>query len=907
MSWQALTNDNDSIKIEFTAITELVKSINLLLQKKIYESKKKTALINAQIQNKILGKEPEILKTNNEIVEQKIVNDILNNDKTDYTPQYNFPTVKTDEEAERDRINENTNYIATELVKKERDIQIIDDITKKNQIDLIRSIADPGNGIITYENVTATDYTRNDNNEPVQPQLDQSVLNVMQEMVKLMVEQVAVMDSIPPPLEEIPQNNPVQIITQPDLQDIITKDEPDLTDIIKIKDEIADVISKPDLINISNPGFTRFISAAKDISDEISWTDSINIPPNNLIPNPEDIGLIPLVPTGDRQTDERNYNEDLDTLQQIRPDLFISEDEKSDNDSDNDSDGVVVIPKVEPKTEPDFTPFVDVDGNVLIKTETDDTPLVDVNGDILIKTETNETPTDIYIGSDIDSSDDDQTIPYIGDSDTETITYATTPRDRRNEIYRKSAKKRALKTLAKKRAKKLQSIKKKNNKKTHILVPTDVSITSDDPFLGNPNVSTILPPQIKTEDDFDIDFNVTNSQIVWDKDNTDLVPLEFDTDKIVMTDGGDVILTEPDNMQVEEKQLVPLSNDTIMLPPEENMTDVISTRNIVVKRKQPDVSAGQIKKIKNETDISITNTVKHPIFIKMEKQKKADERIVKSLASGKPLEIKIKGEVLAIEGPDEVLAIEGPDELLAIEGPPGLPALMPPTISGPLPSVDSETMQRLPWIEFNVIIDNTDKYNRKQAIFDLLQANMPNLGDDLYYIDHNPETNVFSIKKDEKADEIQDLVESIRVIDARLAIEILSKRERNYFLKVKAFKIGELRKIYKANTLADILENKLSQSEKDELENEVLLKLKELNKYGDRYYFEFNEATQEFEILLDSEVRINAIVFAVMQIDKVINNVSTTHTRRLELMTEKDKLLDYLKSKGAKLLADSLR
>ena len=86
MSWQALTNDNDSIKIEFTAITELVKSINLLLQKKIYESKKKTTLINAQIQNKILSKEPEILKTNNEIVEQKIVNDILNNDKTDYTP-----------------------------------------------------------------------------------------------------------------------------------------------------------------------------------------------------------------------------------------------------------------------------------------------------------------------------------------------------------------------------------------------------------------------------------------------------------------------------------------------------------------------------------------------------------------------------------------------------------------------------------------------------------------------------------------------------------------------------------------------------------------------------------------------------------------------------------------------------
>ena len=184
---------------------------------------------------------------------------------------------------------------------------------------------------------------------------------------------------------------------------------------------------------------------------------------------------------------------------------------------------------------------------------------------------------------------------------------------------------------------------------------------------------------------------------------------------------------------------------------------------------------------------------------------------------------------------------------------------------------------------------------------------MPNLGEDLNFIEHDPETNVFSIKKDENADDITDLVESIRVIDARLSIEVLSKKDRNAFLKRKALKIGELRKRYKANALADILENKLSAEEKDELENEVLLKLQELNKDGDRYYFQFNEATQEFEILLDSEVRINASVFAVMQIDKVINNVNTTHTRRLELMTEKDKLLRYLESKGAKVLADSLR
>ena len=817
-------------------------------------------------------------------------------------------------------------------------------------------------------------------------------------MVKIMAEQVAVMDSIPPP-EDIPQNDPVQIITQPDLQDIITKDEPDLTDIVQIKDEIADVISSPDFINNPNAGLTRFIPAGNDIADVISSTDLINIPPNNLIPNPEDIGLILSVPTGDRQTDEKNYDDYLDTLQQIRPDLFITDDQESDNESGND---VVVIPKVELKAEPDFMPFVDVDGNiliktepdetptdifigsdiessdddddrtipyvgdsdtetvsyatiqrdkrneiyrkrakkralktlakkrakklqsikkknnnkkqifvptdvpiinedVLIKTETDDTPLVDVYGDILIKTEIDETPTDILISSDIESSDDEtQTIPYVGDSDTETVTYATIQRDKRNEIYRKRAKKRALKMLAKKRAKKLQSIKKKNNKKTHFLLPTDVPITSNDPIeiLANPNVSTILPAQIKTEDDFNDIDNVTDPQIVWDEDNTDLVPLEFDTDKIVMTEDGDVILTEPDNMQVEEKQLVPLSNDTIMLPPEENMTDIISTRNIVLKRKQPDLTVAQIKKTKNKTDISLPDIIKHPIFRKMEKEKKSTDRLTRILSQGKPLEIRIK---------DELLAIEDSPSLPALEAPPTLPALMPPSASRPLATVDAETMQRMPWVDFNVVLDKTEKCNREQVIFDILQANMPNSGDDIYYVYQDPETNVFSIKTDEIAEEIQDFVENIRIIGAKLALEDLSKKERNYLLKVRSLKIKELRKTYGATVLADVLDNKFSESEKNELEDQVVEMLKELNQDEDKYYFEFNEETQEFEILLDSEVRINAIVFAVMQIDKVIRDVNTTHTRKLDLMTEKDKLLDYLKEKGAKTLANSLR
>ena len=394
LSWQALTNDNDSVKIKFEAITELVKRINSPLQQRIYESKKRAIIRNCNIQKKLLEKEAVQLKTDNEIVEQKVVTDILNNDKTDYTPRYNFPTVKTDEEAERDnrkrlkqlkRTNENENYTATERVKKERDIQIIDDITKKNQKDLIRSVADPADGIITNENVTPPDYTRNDNNEPVQPQLDTGVLNVMQEMVRIMSEQAAVIDSLQPPtppLEDIPQNNPIQIITQPDLQDILTKDEPDLTDIVKLKDEIADVISTDHVPNM--PPFKG--ETSRERADIVSLEDVINLPPNNLIPSPADIGLILPVPTGNKEADEKNYDDYLDTLQQIRPDLFISEDDESGNDVN------IVQPTVQPisqpKEETDFIPVGEIKTEPdYVPPEPDYIPLVDVGGNVFIKDE----------------------------------------------------------------------------------------------------------------------------------------------------------------------------------------------------------------------------------------------------------------------------------------------------------------------------------------------------------------------------------------------------------------------------------------------------------------------------------------------------------------------------------------
>ena len=267
------------------------------------------------------------------------------------------------------------------------------------------------------------------------------------------------------------------------------------------------------------------------------------------------------------------------------------------------------------------------------------------------------------------------------------------------------------------------------------------------------------------EDDFD--FNVIDSQIVWDEDNKDLLLLELDTEKIILTDDGDIVLTKPDNMQVEEKQIVPLSDDVVMLPPEEDMADIVSTRNIVLKKKIKNNELAQIKKRKNETDI---------------------------LVRGIP-------------------AIESELTLPAIESGATLPAIMPPS-TGPLANVDISTMQSLPWVDFKTVLDNTESSRREQVILDILQSNMPSSDDDVYYVDHDPETNTFSIKIDESSDEIQDFIEGILIIDTQFRLQYLSVKERQTLIKKRKLRIKESRKNYNANKAAEVLEKKLSASEK---------------------------------------------------------------------------------------------
>ena len=136
LSWQALTNDNDSIQIKFEATTELIKNINYLIQKEIYKNKKKTIEINQNVGGPLNNKVIETHKDIIQEVEDEIVRDIINNDNTDYKPINIPPTVKTEDEIDPNNILWNENFLKTELAKRERNFQIIDDLNAKYQADL---------------------------------------------------------------------------------------------------------------------------------------------------------------------------------------------------------------------------------------------------------------------------------------------------------------------------------------------------------------------------------------------------------------------------------------------------------------------------------------------------------------------------------------------------------------------------------------------------------------------------------------------------------------------------------------------------------------------------------------------------------------------------------------------------
>ena len=242
LSWQALTNDNDSIQVQFEAVTALVQSINRLIQKQIYEQKKEQIQRGREVIEELTRKEKEDNKTEIEKIEEKFVNDIIQNDQTDYTPYFEPPVVKTEEKIDEDRKEWNKQFLEGELAKNERDFEIIEDIEAKNKVDLIKDAIDPGDGIFTNEETGHLDYTRTERNEPAAPQLDPSVLKgigiFLQGMPQAVSEQTS--DGLPE-LRYIPDvkyEEPEEI--KPNLQDILTQPEPEdfIEDIKNIKEEV---------------------------------------------------------------------------------------------------------------------------------------------------------------------------------------------------------------------------------------------------------------------------------------------------------------------------------------------------------------------------------------------------------------------------------------------------------------------------------------------------------------------------------------------------------------------------------------------------------------------------------------------------------------------------------------------
>ena len=225
---------------------------------------------------------------------------------------------------------------------------------------------------------------------------------------------------------------------------------------------------------------------------------------------------------------------------------------------------------------------------------------------------------------------------------------------------------------------------------------------------------------------------------------------------------------------------------------------------------------------------------------------------------------------------------------------------------GPMHSVDLNAMRMLPWIDFNTIIRETEVDRRTQVIMNLLQNNLPASTEVIYYIYHDEETNTFSIEVDEKSEEIQDFLETILVIDARLRNEDLSDNKRKELKRKMRLKIKELEKTYGSKTLARTLKKKLTEEQKKEAEERIFQLQSELNKDDDKYYYDYNEDTQEYELRLDSggDV-IRKIVAAILKTDKLMSE-TTSRSEKRTFKKVKDALILYLRRVRSNTSADAL-
>ena len=438
------------------------------------------------------------------------------------------------------------------------------------------------------------------------------------------------------------------------------------------------------------------------------------------------------------------------------------------------------------------------------------------------------------------------------------------------------------------------------------LVPAGVQPTSNDPMdvVAQPDVQVFIPPVPSVipndQGTFAPPSPVSDVEIV-DVIDPDIIPLpiKIDTEKIMITDDGDVKLTEPDNMQIDEKALVPLADGTVALPPTLEM-EVVRTKDIILKRKNlnnlPEI--GNVKMIKNEpANVTVrdvvpysssetaivpygSSNIKHPIQRRMEKSlssARKQARIVRS----KQIDLTTLNNV------DDTPRIKGEWDSM--------------------PTVYITTMNRLPWIDFNHILDSTDVNRREQVILDLLQNKLPD-DNDSYYIYHGVNTNTFSLQEEgPDAEEIDNLTTQILIINAKLKVRDLSDKERSTLIKTRKLKIKELRKTFNAAELASALSNNLSPQKLSRLEDTLVSHLTNLNRERDNNYYIFNNNTEEFEIRIDQDhTLITQIVSAILKLNDKIQNPSNSAYQKTRMYNIRNKFVAHLRKIGANELADNL-
>ena len=213
----------------------------------------------------------------------------------------------------------------------------------------------------------------------------------------------------------------------------------------------------------------------------------------------------------------------------------------------------------------------------------------------------------------------------------------------------------------------------------------------------------------------------------------------------------------------------------------------------------------------------------------------------------------------------------------------------------------------MPWIDFDIILTENDPEKREQVIIDLLQNNMPH-DNNQYYIYHDQETNTFSVELDEDADEIRDLVERTRVIDARLKIEYMTAKERKNLKTQKKKLLKFLEQYYGLKTLPRVVADKKTSQEIIDLENEVVEVESELNSAGDNFFHIYNPETQEYEIRKDNpqaSAVAQKITDAILRTDDRLR-IATSAQQIRGLRKVRKSLILYLKLVGMQELAESL-